>query len=521
MPGTRLLSRKAAGYDTVEAPGSGSKKNTEIKRDHTAGVDDSINNQLTQLGPQAQTLHPNQNPNSKSDNMKQLGFENTKQMMPVQPSFIQQINHQGGQNHQTPMNQNQHGMINHPNMQMQMNHPGFPPMMGFQMFQPSLNTLNNMNNMSEFAYLPTMRFSSKDLAGMDQMTPQAVLGRLGGHPMPPATFAPQPPPGQYGSAAHYSQFFDKKDESRTDLAYLEYSGGVVYDNGSYSNGGRWLTFWEYKGRIWRKSFPVSLFGSQGAKELAENFWVSKMRSIQLFNRHKHEKVLKAEKKTESRGRKKKVTKTQEGPMPHLSLDPTLAAQYILQDQSKREKEMARKEAQEEETPDFKVREPRVVKADIEGLSWDAETSTWSFQKVENNELTTFKLECNERNEGLEKIVKLREEYETNLLKEYVEPGKSKGLIYDKTKMNWKVTHWIPSKGIKRNKLFSITRLGYKQALEAALAYKEAVDENGGEEPEDVMPDPVPQDELFQDPMVEHYHNVLRSIAVRQVKDGLS
>ncbi|XP_952939.1 uncharacterized protein TA07550 [Theileria annulata] len=541
MPATRLF-KKESGYESIDPSGCENKNESDFEAKQTLTTDSTENqnqtlpqtdtpqqdllpttpqpNDLQTNEPQTDEVEPKQNTQIKRD-AHQMPFEGLHQM-PMQGPFNPQINHS------LNINQTQQPMMPHSNIPMpHMVHPGFP-VMGFPVFPPMMNqpTVNQGNmNMSEFAYVPPpMRFPGKEMGSVDHMTPQAVLGRLSGHPLLPMTsFGHQQTGAQ---TTNYNQFFDFKDETEYNLAFLDHSGGVVYDNGSYSHGGRWLTFWEYKGRIWRKSFPVSLFGSEGAKELAETFWVSKMRAIQLFNRNKQDKILRMEKRAETRGRKKKILTNLETPVPHLSLDPTLAAQFILQDQNKKESKDAPqpktlKDSPKEETSDFKPREreARTDNRDLEGLEWDSESSSWCFDKVENDTIVKFKFKCDNKEEGLKEIRALREDYEYELLEEYTKPV-SKGVFYDKVRMNWRVLISSPPRGIKKYKLFSVTKLGYKLAKEAAMSYRENLDSLGGEEP-DGSSDPVPPEDLSDDPLVHHFYTVLSSIAVREVKDGLS
>ncbi|EAN31622.1 AP2 domain protein [Theileria parva strain Muguga] len=561
MPATRLVT-KESGYESTDPSGCESKTDADFEGNQTLATDASVNqNQsLSQTQTSQQDLKPtNSQPNdpqsndlqSKQDNpqsndvhlkkdVHQVSFDGVHHV-PMQGQFNPQMNHS------VNMNQTQQPMIPHSNMPIpHVPHPGFP-VMGFPVFQPMMNQPNmgqpsmgqpnmgqpsmgqpNMGqanmNMSEFAYVPPpMRFTGKDMGSVDHMTPQAVLGRLSSQNLPPMSAF-----GHHQSGippTNYNQFFDFKDEAEYSLAFLEHSGGVVYDNGSYSHGGRWLTFWEYKGRIWRKSFPVSLFGSEGAKELAESFWVSKMRAIQLFNRNKQEKILKMEKRSETRGRKKKILTTLETPVPHLSLDPTLAAQFILQDQNKKESkegshQKSNKDSPREDTSDFKPRERETrVDSEREGLEWDAENSSWCFDKVENDTIVKFKFKCENKDEGLKGAQALKEEYEYDLLDEYTQ-SLPKGVSYDKARMNWKVVISSPPRGMKKHKIFSVFKLGYKLAKESALSYKQNLDSLGGEEP-DPANDPVPPENLSDDPLVQHFYTVLSSIAVREVKDGLS
>ncbi|AFZ81127.1 hypothetical protein BEWA_005350 [Theileria equi strain WA] len=316
---------------------------------------------------------------------------------------------------------------------------------------------------------------------------QSLISQLSNHTIPHlSTFMPQ-------VSIHSS--VDVKEEAGPEIPFLEYSGGVVYDNGALSQGGRWLTFWQHRSRLWRKAFSVALYGYEGAKELAESFWISKMRAIQLYNRTKQHKLLlpdSSRRRTEQRSSRTKVKRIQ--------LSPQLKYQTSVDIANTTEKAN--------------------VANDDADVFWEEETQSWCFEKInkESNELEVARLstEDADKNEMRSEAIKQKNAYYQDLLKEYGE-SRYPGLTYERTRCCWRVAHLVPSKGIKRNKYFNISRYGYKLAKELAVQYKETVDQLQGEEPTNWNGEIFPSQEFMNDPLTLHFHHILNSFRSRETK----
>ncbi|KAK1442727.1 AP2 [Babesia gibsoni] len=305
---------------------------------------------------------------------------------------------------------------------------------------------------------------------------------------------PQPlvkPPAMYQNnlsdlMSIYKDKLNIKMESPPSVKNHVCSGGVICDKGPYSRGGRWLVFWECRGRIWRKSFLISMYGNDGAKELAENFWLSKMRAIQLANTNRYipgseERDVKLVSQTNRKGSRRKSS---------AAVTPMMSQEVdIPMDPS--------------DPPD----DPEVF--------WEAETNSWCFEFLdkEKQAMTIKRFPVDDMNKAnavkaiasSERIAHWRD-----VIKDYCESEYS-GHTYEKSRTCWRVSHWVPSKRITRNKYFNVSKYGYRDAKELSKIYRLLVYDLGGEIPEKQPPETTPSAEFLALPTTKFYHRVLFSM----------
>ncbi|EDO06278.1 AP2 domain family protein [Babesia bovis T2Bo] len=266
---------------------------------------------------------------------------------------------------------------------------------------------------------------------------------------------------------------------------MDYNGGIIFDKGPFSQGGRWLVFWICNGRMWRKSFLVHMYGADGAKELAEQFWFSKMRAMQLYRITKTASM-KLDKDLKKFAESQKITRPRRPPS-RSTPSPT------------------------ENTAE--VKKP-VVLNDLD-IFWEEESSSWCFDYLDpdTNTMTIKRVHVTDPSTSHEKKMeasKLRSEHWQDLIKVYTESEYS-GHTYEKSRTCWRVSHWIPSKGINRNRYFNITKYGYIEAKEKSRLYRLLVHDLGGEEPESFPVDSKTPPEFFEDPVTKFYHRILNSL----------
>ncbi|GFE54628.1 AP2 domain transcription factor AP2IX-7, putative [Babesia ovis] len=271
---------------------------------------------------------------------------------------------------------------------------------------------------------------------------------------------------------------------------MDYNGGMIYDKGPFSQGGRWLVFWYCNGRMWRKSFLVHMYGHDGAKELAEQFWFSKMRALQLY----------------------KATRNI-----HINLDGEVKRGTIESHKLQRQKRpQPRSIITNGDTTS--ILENSQLQDDPE-VFWDADTNSWCFDFLDTSTNTMTVKRIPVVNEAVSQDVKLeasrqRIEHWRSLLKDYSE-SEYCGHSYEKSRTCWRVSHWIPSKGINRNRYFNISKYGYIEAKEISRRYRLLVHDLGGEEPDIFPVDSLPTPEFFENPVTKFYHRILNSLRTKQ------
>ncbi|GIX64477.1 transcription factor with AP2 domain, putative [Babesia caballi] len=310
-------------------------------------------------------------------------------------------------------------------------------------------------------------------------------------PQPPPLVKPQIPP----SSSHaqtmmkYHHMLQLKEEPAPVVQHHECSGGVVFDKGPFSQGGRWLVFWEYRGRMWRKSFLATMYGDDGAKELAEQFWLSKMRALQLYSLHRM-----------------------------ADLPPDAEVKRVSEPRravkQKRRTAAASAPPSEPLSEADRSNEPAPIGDDPE-VFWDAATNSWCFEFLDmaNNQVVLKQYPVPSPAMMMEvkkEAMRHRAEHWRAVVRAYVE-SEYCGHTYEKYRTCWRVSHWIPSKGINRNRYFNISKYGYIEAKEKSKLYRLLVHDLGGEEPESFPTEVSLPPEFFEDPVTKFYHRVLYSL----------
>ncbi|KAK1938513.1 hypothetical protein X943_001897 [Babesia divergens] len=287
----------------------------------------------------------------------------------------------------------------------------------------------------------------------------------------------------------YQEKLNIKDETPATIKHQQCTGGIVFDKGLFSQGGRWLVFWECRGRIWRKSFLVNMYGNDGAKELAEEFWISKMRAMQLSNSNRY-----VNNPGEADGRNPPEYYRKTGHKKYAGMAGSPGYDGSAD---------AEKQPEQMNTPD----DPEVF--------WDADTKSWCYECLDKASNTVSLRRLPVKNPSLMEQVKMeaireRLAHWRDIIKEYAE-SEYCGHTYEKSRTCWRVSHWVPSKGINRNKYFNISKYGYLAAKEKSKMYRLLVHDLGGEEPDMPPPEVLPPPEFFDDPVTKFYHRILYSM----------
>ncbi|ORM40657.1 uncharacterized protein BXIN_2387 [Babesia sp. Xinjiang] len=312
--------------------------------------------------------------------------------------------------------------------------------------------------------------------GMTPMPkPHPVTQSFKGHPPYPSGYA--------STLEKYRQKLRLKQDSEPSAGTRECNGGIVYDKGPFSQGGRWLVFWDCNGRMWRKSFLVSMYGSDGAKELAERFWVSKMRAMQLYNSIRATSSFDAD--------PKRLAEAQRAGRQNRAGYTSMSGGDSSADLDKHQ------------VPD----DPEVI--------WDDEANCWCFEYLDRatNTLTIKRFPVSNPSmmqDVKKEAIRQRVEHWREIVKAYTE-SEYCGHTYEKSRTCWRVSHWIPSKGINRNRYFNISKYGYIEAKEKSKMYRLIVHDLGGEEPASFPADNIPPPAFFADPVTKFYHRILNSL----------
>ncbi|KAK2198239.1 AP2-ERF domain [Babesia duncani] len=368
----------------------------------------------------------------------------------------------------------QHGMMGFPPS-------GFPNMLPYGMIPPPLRPPRFPNTLGPSAEESDGMLSPKLMPSLSSPNSSPLL--------PPMVIPSQMPPIQMRAPGTpiTDEVLDKISKSyntfRTlpqppNFNYLDLGGGVIYDETCAAFGGRWIAFWPFNGVIWRRSFLVSMYGYEGAKELAESFWIQKMRAIQLSNRYmKEQSFLQAT-------QKKKDTKPQI-------------------------RQRAKKASSNSDM------NPNEIEVDVH---WDADKQCW-FYEYYNFEKDRVKLKYipvgDDPAESKNLAIQEQKQHWHDVLRMYSE-SPYQGLCYEKSRCCWRVAHWVPSKQVNRNRYFNIFKYGYRGAREHAKKYREMIGNLNGEEPDDWTPEPVSNSDFIYDPVTVFHHKVLNSFRAKEV-----
>lgn len=214
---------------------------------------------------------------------------------------------------------------------------------------------------------------------------------------------------------------------------IDTTGGVVFDefwgSGNLVSGrplGRWVACWEHNGRYFRRGFPVALFGYNGAKELAESYWVERKRAIQLSTHN-------------------------------MDVEPVKVKKIKVQNRVPKQ-------------------QPNKISEDSgDLLRFDQTNGKWYFESLDGKQY------FNTQQEAIEAFRAMR----IKVLKSYTE-CQMPGVNFEKNRICWCVSHWVPSKKVRRNRYFNINKYGWKRAKSLAITYKQLVDKMEGEEPSEKM-----------------------------------